>query len=91
MKNWIKDVIKWYEDRDCKYFVIKIEDLVKACGSYSEFIQFQDLLDKYNNYRKSLSKPINKYFVMNRDELPQFKNSEEFYKWVQSCKNGSIG
>lgn len=38
MKNWIKDVIKWYEDRDCKYFVIKIEDLAKACGSYSEFI-----------------------------------------------------
>lgn len=30
MKSWIKNIIKWYKDRDCKYFVIKIEDLAKA-------------------------------------------------------------
>lgn len=90
MKSWIKNIIKWYKDRDCKYFVIKIEDLAKACESYSEFMQFQYLLDKYNNYRKSLLKPVNTYFVMNRDEFPQFKNFEEFNKWIESCKNGSI-
>lgn len=90
MKSWIKNIIKWYKDRDCKYFVIKIEDLAKACESYSEFMQFQYLLDKYNNYRKSLLKPVNTYFVMNRDEFPQFKNFEEFSKWIESCKNGSI-
>lgn len=90
MKSWIKNIIKWYKDRDCKYFVIKIEDLSKACESYSEFMQFQYLLDKYNNYRKSLLKPVNTYFVMNRDEFPQFKNFEEFNKWIESCKNGSI-
>lgn len=52
-------------------------------------MQFQYLLDKYNNYRKSLLKPVNTYFVMNRDEFPQFKNFEEFNKWIESCKNGS--
>lgn len=26
MKNWVKDVIKWYGDRDCKYEIISYEN-----------------------------------------------------------------
>lgn len=67
MKSWIKNIIEWYKDRDCKYFVIKIEDLAKACESYSEFMQFQYLLYfKIISYENNSNKRFAWRFTSNR-------------------------
>lgn len=48
---------------------------------------FYKILDMYNDYRKDLGKSVNKYFVINRDEIPEFENAEEFIKFVKNaCK-----
>lgn len=82
MKSWVKSILEWYKERDCKYYVIKIEDMAKACKDYPEFLQFQGFLDKYNKYRDSQCKPINKYFIVNRDEYPQYASFREFKDYL---------
>lgn len=77
-KNDIDEILEFYKDLDCTYFVIKIEDLLKALNA-KDWNAFQTMLDKYNEYRKN---KINKYFVVNRDDYPQFKFAQEFYDFL---------
>lgn len=78
-KEWLKEL----KDSDCKYFVIKAEDFFE-CLCEDMLREFNDMLYYYNDYREKQDKPVNKYFVLNRDEYPQFKSSEEFINWVNN-------
>ena len=77
-ENVINKILDFYKELDCRYIVLKIEDLLKSLDPY-EWIDFQDMLDKYNEYRQG---KINKYFVVNRDDYPQFKSAQEFYDFL---------
>lgn len=78
-KEWLKEL----KDSDCKYFVIKAEDFFESlCEDMLR--EFNDMLYYYNDYREKQGKPVNKYFVLNRDEYPQFKSSKEFINWVNN-------
>lgn len=76
-KAWLKDL----KASDCKYFVIKAEDLFEALNE-NMLREFSDMLYYYNEYREQQGKSVNKYFVLNRDEYPQFKTAQEFINWV---------
>lgn len=77
-KNDIDEILEFYRDLDCTYFVLKIEDLLKSLD-VKDWNDFQMMLDKYNEYRKN---KVNKYFVVNRDDYPQFKSAQEFYDFL---------
>lgn len=78
-KEWLKDL----EAVDCKYFVIKAEDLFEALNN-DMVMEFNDILYYYNEYREQQGRSVNKYFVLNRDEYPQFKTAQEFFDWVNN-------
>lgn len=78
-KAWLKDL----EAIDCRYFVIKAEDLFEALNE-NMLREFSDMLYYYNEYREQQGKSVNKYLVLNRDEYPQFKSSKEFINWVNN-------
>lgn len=83
-KNDVDTILEFYRDLDCTYFVLKIEDLLKALN-VKDWNDFQLMLVKYNTYRK---KDPNKYFVVNRDDYPQFKSAQEFYDFLnEKTKN----
>ena len=69
-KAWLKDL----EAVDCKYFIIKAEDLFEALNE-NMLREFSDMLYYYNEYREQQGKSVNKYFVLNRDEYPKFKTA----------------
>lgn len=75
-KAWLKDL----EAVNCKYFIIKAKDLFEALNE-NMLREFSDML-YYNDYREQQGKPVNKYFVLNRDEYPQFKTFEEFKSFI---------
>ena len=72
------DYLQQLKDADCKYIVLKMEDLMDSIETWEEWEALQDLLDKYNHHRWSKGKGINKYFVANRDEFPELTSAEEF-------------
>jgi hypothetical protein len=77
---------KWKKQLDevnIKYFVIKVEDFFNSL-SEEELLLFNEFLYKYNEHRKP--KPINKYWIINRDEY-NFKNLEEFLETLKENKN----
>lgn len=85
-KEYIKECLEYYKNINVKYFVIKIEDFLKSTDAM-HLEEFYNILDMYNDYRKELGKPVNKYFVINRDECPEFKDAEEFINFVKNaCK-----
>ena len=51
-----------------KFFVIKAEDLFSTLNE-NGLLLFGDLLDEFNKWRREVrGKPINSYYVINRDE-----------------------
>lgn len=82
-KKYIKECLEYYKDINIKYFVIKIEDFLKSTDAM-HLEEFYNILDMYNEYRKNLGKPINKYFVINRDECPELNNAEEFINFMRN-------
>ena len=74
-----KDYLQQIQNDDCKYFVLKADDLLDSLETWDQFYKFQFLLAHYNEYRRQKkSKNPNKYFVVNRDEFPKIKNGEEY-------------
>lgn len=80
-KEQIEEIKQFYKDLDCKYIVLKVEDLAESLSEY-QYNQLQNILEQYNSYRETKKKKINKYFVVNRDDYPQFKSAEEFYQFL---------
>lgn len=76
-------VNRLYKSIDCKYFVFKIEDLLDAI-SEDDYMNLINIMDKYNQYREDNEKSENKYFVVNREEFPRFKKTEEFFTWLKN-------
>ena len=80
-KEQIEEIKQFYKDLDCKYIVLKVEDLAESL-SEDEYNAFEHILQRYNTYRKIRGKKINKYFVVNRDDYPKFNNSQQFINFL---------
>lgn len=74
------DYLRQYKDIDCKYIVLKMDDLMNSIEDWRELRALQHLLKKYNSYRAAEGKGINKYFIANRDSFPKLKSGDEFVK-----------
>lgn len=83
-KEFKQEIIDYYKSIDCKYIVLKIEDLVNTFTDYEECEVFMDLIERYNVYRKMAGKKVNKYFVINRDNAPTFETAQEFFDYLKS-------
>ena len=81
-----KDYLQQIKDDDCKYFVLKVDDLLESLETWDQFFAFQALLARYNEYRQQKkAKSPNKYFVANRDEFPKIKNGEEYIALLRNA------
>jgi len=65
--GWVDKWKKQLNEDDFKYFVIKMEDIFEALDE-KWLSAFNEILKKYNEHRKTKDKPINKYWLVNRDE-----------------------
>lgn len=73
-----EDYLNYYKEQGCKFIVLKMEDLMKSISNWTQWGQLQDILVNFNNYRQSIGKGINKYYVINRDECPNIKSGDDF-------------
>lgn len=73
-----EDYLKCYKEQGCKFIVLKMEDLMKSINDWPQWVQLQSILINYNNFRQSIGKGINKYYVINRDECPNIKSGDDF-------------
>lgn len=73
-----EDYLNYYKEQGCKFIVLKMEDLMKSINNWTQWGQLQDILVNFNNYRQSVGKGINKYYVINRDECPNIKSGDDF-------------
>lgn len=81
-----KDYLQQIKNDDCKYFVLKADDLLDSLETWDQFYEFQFLLTHYNEYRQQKkAKNPNKYFVANRDEFPKIKNGEEYITLLKNA------
>ena len=84
------DYLQQFKDNDCKYIVLKMEDLMGSIETWEEWGALQDLLDKYNQYRESKGKGINKYFIANREDFPKIKSGEEYVNILRYAHNNLL-
>ena len=84
------DYLQQFKDDDCKYIVLKVEDLMDSIETWEEWEALQDLLDKYNHYRWSKGKGINKYFIVNREDFPKIKSAEEYVASLRYLHNNIL-
>lgn len=80
-----ENYIEQYKQNDCNYIVLKMEDLMKSILDEGQWNALQLMLHNYNAYRDMHDKPINKYFVVNRDDFPKFKTADEFFKALHNA------
>lgn len=73
-----EDYLNYYKEQGCKFIVLKMEDLMKSITDWTQWGQLQDILINFNNFRQSIGKGINKYYVINRDECPNIKSGDDF-------------
>ena len=83
-EQYIKDLYSREDEygNKFKYFVFKIEDLASALGEY-KLKEFFDIAERYNEYRaEKKGVAPSKYWIINRDEVPDIKSFDEFKKKV---------
>lgn len=78
LEEYKEDYLKYYKEQGCKFIVLKMEDLMKSINDWSQWDQLQNTLVNYNNFRQSIDKGINKYYVINRDECSNIKSGDDF-------------
>lgn len=78
LEEYKEDYLKYYKEQGCKFIVLKMEDLMKSINNWAQWNQLQNILVNYNNFRDSIGKSINKYYVINRDECPNIKSGDDF-------------
>ena len=89
--EWLKqDYLNFYKEQDCKYIVLKMEDLLGSIETLEDWQRLQTLLEKYNKYRETLGKGVNKYFVANRDDYPPLETAEEFKDALEAFINMAV-
>lgn len=79
-REWLHQL----NESDCKYFVLKAEDVFRLCPT-QQLLDLNDLLGTYNDGREHRGKTINKYFVVNREDYPQFESAKEFIDFINSA------
>ncbi len=84
--DFIEHVMNFYKSIDCKYFVIKIEDLLESMNEL-DYFDLTKILKQYNQYRKEQEKKENSYFVLNREEYNKFKNADEFIEFMENIQS----
>ena len=84
--DFIEHVMNFYKSIDCKYFVIKIEDLLESMNEL-DYFDLTKILKQYNQYRKEQEKKENFYFVLNREEYNKFKNADEFIEFMENIQS----
>lgn len=62
-QNWIEQMRR----EGFKFFVLKAEDVLNGMD-LEELLDFNDILQRYNDRRADVGKSVNSYFVVNRDE-----------------------
>ena len=80
-------VLKFYQSIDCKYIVLKVEDLLNSINEQN-YLALINMLDNYNTYRSEHDKPENKYFVVNRADT-RFDKAKDFFEWLNNKNNQS--
>ena len=78
-----KEYREQYKDIDCTHIVLKMGDLMESIQTLEQWDALQSLLYNYNAYREIQGKPIAKYFLVNRDDFPKFKTSDEFHSTLR--------
>lgn len=78
-------VLKFYQSIDCKYIVLKVEDLINSINEQN-YLALINILDDYNAYREAQNKPENKYFVVNRADT-RFDKAKDFFEWLNNKNN----
>ena len=78
-----KEYKEQYKDIDCTHIVLKMGDLMESIQTLEQWDALQSLLYNYNTYRDMMGKPITKYYVVNRDDFPKFKNADEFHSTLR--------
>lgn len=72
-----------YRENGFKYFVIKVDDFLNAI-SESELVEFGNMIARFNGERELKGKKKNSYYVMNRDEVPNIKSTDQFINLVHA-------
>lgn len=83
-EQYIKDIYLREDEygNKSKYFVFKIEDLANALGEY-KLKEFFDIAERYIKYRAEKKGVVpSKYWVINKDEVPDIKSFDEFKRKV---------
>ena len=80
-------VLKFYQSIDCKYIVLKVEDLLNSINEQN-YLALINMLDDYNAYRSEHDKPENKYFVVNLSDT-RFDKASDFFEWLNNKNNQS--
>jgi len=78
LNQYKEHYLNQFKEIGCKFIVLKMEDLMGSIVYWEQWDQLQNLLRNYNNYRRSLGKDMNKYYVINRDECPNIKSGDDF-------------
>lgn len=77
-EEWLKQ----FENEELKFFVLKAEDFLEVL-SEEEIKLFNSWLERHEQYRINKGKePFNEYYVVNRDDVPNIKSREEFFKII---------
>lgn len=71
------------EELNFKYFVIKANDWFDSLTE-EQLLEFNNMLCTYNHFREP--KPINSYFLINRDEY-NFESNTDFLDFLKERKN----
>lgn len=85
-----KDYLQQFKENDCRYIVLKMDDLMGSITNWGDWRNVQEMLSKYNTYRLSIHKPVNKYFVVNRDDFPKFKSADEFFNALKKLHDDYV-
>ena len=78
LEEYKEDYLKFFKEQGCKFIVLKMEDLMKSINDWKQWDQLQNILLNYNNFRQSVGKGINKYYVINRDECQNIQSGDDF-------------
>lgn len=78
LKEYKEDYLEQFKKEGFKFIVLKMEDLMGSIVDWEQWDALQNLLLNYNNFRQSLGKGLNKYYVINRDECPNIKTGDDF-------------
>ena len=80
-------ILQYYKSKDCRYFVLKMDDLFNSMYE-QDYFDFDRILKQMGEYRAEKGKGDNYYFVLNRDEYEMFKKGDDFVETMEAVFKG---